>query len=130
MWPPSMPPADAIARWLRCAPAIASAVREQAAHMLSQPELERFFNPLHFEFARNEMEVLADGELLRVDRAVVCRDEVWILDYKRDLLDSERSAYRAQLQRYLAAAAPLYPGRRMRAALITADGRLWELERL
>ncbi|GIZ52001.1 UvrD-helicase domain-containing protein [Noviherbaspirillum aridicola] len=129
-WPPPMPDAQTIARWLRCPPAVAAAVREQALCILSQPQLERFFNPLHFEFARNELELLSGGELMRFDRAVVCRDEVWILDYKRDLLDSERGAYRSQLRRYLDAAAPLFPGRAMRAALITADGRLWEVERL
>lgn len=129
-WPPPIPDAALIARWLRCTPAIAAAVREQARCILSQPHLERFFNPLHYEFARNELELLSGGELLRFDRAVVCRDEVWILDYKRDLLDGERSAYRLQLQRYLAAAAPLFPGRALRAALITASGRLWELDQL
>lgn len=129
-WPVAVPDAARLAHWLRCPIAVAAVVREQAMHILSHPELERFFNPVHFRFARNEMEVLCGDELLRFDRAVVCDDHVWILDYKRDLLDSERADYRAQLARYLQAARQVFPDRRLMAALITADGRLWEMERL
>ncbi|HYC43290.1 MAG TPA: UvrD-helicase domain-containing protein [Noviherbaspirillum sp.] len=123
-WPVVLPAAEQLARWLRCPLPVASTVREQALRILSQPELERFFNPRHFRFARNEMEVLCDGELLRFDRMVLFDDEAWILDYKRDLLDSELADYRAQLARYRAAAEQVYPGRTVRTALITADGRL------
>ncbi|HEY8607348.1 MAG TPA: UvrD-helicase domain-containing protein [Noviherbaspirillum sp.] len=129
-WPPRLPGVRALASWLRCPQAVAEKVRGQVERILGQPDLERFFNPAHFEFARNELEVLAGGELMRFDRAVICRDAVWIIDYKRDLLDGERKGYRMQLERYLAAARPVFPGRALRAALITADGRLWELEQL
>ncbi|WP_420475901.1 UvrD-helicase domain-containing protein [Noviherbaspirillum sp. ST9] len=122
-WPVVLPAAGQLARWLRCPLPVAAIVREQAARILSQPELERFFNPRHFRFARNEMEVLCDGELLRFDRMVMFDDEAWILDYKRDLLDSELADYRAQLARYRAAAEQVYPGRTIRTALVTADGR-------
>jgi len=126
-WPVSLPAADQLARWLRCPMPIASTVREQATRILTQPELERFFNPRHFRFARNEMEVLCDGELMRFDRIVVCDAEVWVLDYKRDLLDSEVAAYRAQLAKYRAAAEQVYPGKAVRTALVTADARLLEM---
>ena len=126
-WPISLPPADRIAHWLRCTNVIAATVREHAMQILSQPELELFFNPEHYHFARNEMEVISGNELLRFDRAVVCEDVVWILDYKRDLLDSERAAYQAQLLRYRTAAQQVFPGKVLRTALITADGRLWEM---
>lgn len=126
-WPISVPYAEQIARWLRCTAAMAAIIREHALLILSQPELERFFNPRHFRFARNEMEVLAGGELLRFDRTVVYHDEVWILDYKRDLLESERSDYREQLSRYRSAAQQVFSGKTLRTALITADGKLWEM---
>jgi ATP-dependent helicase/nuclease subunit A len=129
-WPVRVPDAAALARWLRCTPAIAGVIRAQALHILSHPQLERFFNPAHFHFARNEMEVLNGGETLRFDRAVVYDDQVWILDYKRDLLDSERAGYRAQLARYMTVAQALFPDRELKAALITADGGLWEMEQL
>jgi ATP-dependent helicase/nuclease subunit A len=95
---------------------------------LHQPQLERFFNPAYFEFSHNELEVLHANELLRFDRAVACGDELWILDYKRDLLDGERAAYQAQLARYRRAAQAVFPDKRMRTALITADGKLWEID--
>jgi ATP-dependent helicase/nuclease subunit A len=127
-WPIHVPSADALARWLRCPPLMAVIVREQAMLILAQPELERFFNPVHFDFARNEMEVIVGKELLRFDRTVAYRDEVWILDYKRDLLDSERAAYQDQLSRYRMAGQQVFPGRTLKTALITADGKLWEMD--
>jgi ATP-dependent helicase/nuclease subunit A len=127
-WPVSMPEPDLLARWLPCPYSLAVIIREQALTILSQPELERFFNPSHYRVARNEMEVMVDGELLRFDRTVVFEDEVWILDYKRDVLESERAAYRAQLARYQAAAQAVFHGKRLMAALITADGRLWLMD--
>jgi ATP-dependent helicase/nuclease subunit A len=124
-WPVDMPDAVTLARWLACPHAVAAVVREYALTILLQPQLEKFFNPKHYRFARNEMEVMVDGELLRFDRAVLFDDEVWILDYKRDLLDSERSAYDAQLLRYRVAGQAVFSGKTLRTALITADGRLW-----
>ncbi len=127
-WPIAIPDANQLARWLRCPLAIASIICERAMVILSRPELERFFNPQYFCFARNEMEVAIGNEVLRFDRTVVCQDEVWILDYKRDLLDSERAAYRQQLARYRFAAQQVFGGKVLRTALITADGRLWEMD--
>jgi ATP-dependent helicase/nuclease subunit A len=124
-WPVDMPDAATLARWLPCSHAMAAVVREYALTILLQPQLEKFFNPKHYRFARNEMEVMVDGELLRFDRAVLFDDEVWILDYKRDLLDSERAAYDAQLLRYRVAGQAVFSGKTLRTALITADGRLW-----
>lgn len=127
-WPLQVPEASQLARWLRCPPTIAATVRERAMLILSQPHLERFFNPDYFHFARNELEVMNGDQLLRFDRAVVYDDEVWILDYKRDLLDSERAAYQEQLTRYRQAALLVFPGKTLKTALITADGRLWEMD--
>jgi ATP-dependent helicase/nuclease subunit A len=44
------------------------------------------------------------------------------------VLESERAAYRAQLARYQAAAQAVFHGKRLMAALITADGRLWLMD--
>lgn len=128
MWPIRMPDVQTLVHWLPCPHAMAAVIREQALAILSHPELERFFNPAHYRVARNEMEVMIDGDLLRFDRTVVFDDEVWILDYKRDLLESERAAYRAQLARYRMAAQAVFQGKRLMAALITADGRLWTMD--
>ncbi|WP_019141683.1 UvrD-helicase domain-containing protein [Noviherbaspirillum massiliense] len=126
-WPVQLPDVPTLARWLACPQDVAAAAREYAQSILSAPQLERFFNPAHFQLAHNELEVMAGNELLRFDRAVITGDEVWILDYKRDLLDSERLAYQTQLARYRLAAAAVFPGKKLRTALITADGQLREM---
>lgn len=127
-WPVALPDAASIARWIRCSLALAATVRAQALAILSQPQLERFYNPASYRAAHNELELVAGGEMLRLDRIVVFDDAVWILDYKRNLLDSEQAAYRAQLGRYRLAAQTLFPGKKLKTALITADGKLWEID--
>ncbi|TFV93863.1 ATP-dependent exonuclease, partial [Oxalobacteraceae bacterium OM1] len=128
VWPCRVPEPDRIARWLDCPPALAETIAARASRMLATAELERFFNPKHFRFARNELEVVDGETVVRFDRAVVFDDEVWILDYKRDLLDSERAGYGLQLQRYRDAAGCVFPGLRVRTAIITPDGRLSEFD--
>jgi ATP-dependent helicase/nuclease subunit A len=58
--------------------------------VLAQPQLERFFNPALHRWARNEMEIVSASGVMRLDRVVMFDDEVWVLDYKRRLLESER----------------------------------------
>ncbi|WP_205609673.1 UvrD-helicase domain-containing protein [Noviherbaspirillum galbum] len=125
-WPIELPDAERLARWLCCPGAMAETVRRQALQILTAPALEQFFNPARFRAAHNELEVMCGGELVRFDRLVVHDDAVWVLDYKRDLLDSERSAYAAQLERYRRAARQVFPGLAVRAGLVLADGRFLE----
>ncbi|MCA1325119.1 UvrD-helicase domain-containing protein [Herbaspirillum sp. alder98] len=125
-WPPQLPKAALLAPWLGIDSGLAAVVHEQATRLLAQPELERFFNPALHRAARNEMEIVTPGGVLRCDRVVMFDDEVWVLDYKRRLLDSERADYAAQLARYRAALVSVYSDKQIRSALITADGRLWE----
>lgn len=123
-----IPGPDAIAYWLDCPLPVAETIGRQAAMLLSQPELERFYNPRHFIEAHNEMEVMADGAWLRFDRVVQFDDEVWILDYKRNFLESERAAYHGQLRRYRNAAQTIFAGMTVKTALITVDGQLWVID--
>lgn len=125
-WPRDLPDEATIARWLPCSLALAGVVRAQAVTMLGQSELQRFFNPALHRYARNEMEIVTATGVLRCDRVVVFDDEVWILDYKRNLLDSERSVYQAQLAGYRAAVMSVFSDKQIRSALITSDGRFWE----
>lgn len=131
-WPFRLPSAELIAAWLPCPLAMASSVRAQAQNMLGNPDLEQFFNPRLIQFARNELSIVYDDQLLRIDRLVMNKAEagggLWILDYKRQLLDSELSAYRTQLQRYKAAVQSVYQATEVRTALILADGRLCEIQ--
>jgi ATP-dependent helicase/nuclease subunit A len=127
-WPVVLPSAETIARWLPCPLAMAKQVRLQAQTILGQSELEHFFNPALHLHARNEMEIIADDAVLRFDRVVVFENEVWILDYKRNLLDNERAAYTAQLRSYRQAAQSVFADKRLRTALLTVDGRLSEID--
>ncbi|EGF31006.1 hypothetical protein IMCC9480_457 [Oxalobacteraceae bacterium IMCC9480] len=121
-----VPDASVIARWLDCSPACAGVVRAQALTILAAPDLSQFFDPHQIVFAHNEIELLHDGELLRFDRLVQLPDALWILDYKRRLLASERADYAAQLARYRRAALAVYAGQTIRTALILVDGSFHE----
>ncbi len=99
---------------------------QQAHHLLTLPQLARFFDSQQYRTACNEMPYInAKGELKRIDRLVEFDDEVWVLDYK--LGDSEDAArYRAQMQEYRAAMQSVYAGKAVRCALVFADGILVE----
>jgi ATP-dependent helicase/nuclease subunit A len=125
LWPVSVPAVSVVARWLGCDESEASLACAQASAILSSPALERFFDPAVHEFARNEMELMHDGQLMRIDRLVEFSNEVWILDYKRNLYEWQRAGYQQQLSRYRDACTVLFPGKAISAALITVDGQLW-----
>jgi ATP-dependent helicase/nuclease subunit A len=127
-WPIELPNAETAAYWLQCSPALAALACERAKAILAQPELERFFNPAHYRAAHNELDVMTVAGLSRIDRLVEFDRDVWILDYKRNVLDSERAAYAAQLAGYRAAARTIYAGKQIRTALITGEGRLLEID--
>ncbi len=63
----------------------------------------------------------------RIDRLVVLRDRVLVVDFKTNRPAPERieeadRAYRLQMAAYAAVLAELYPGRRIEAALVWTDG--------
>ena len=123
-WPVTVPAAATVARWLGCSFDDALVVCAQAQCILSQPELARFFDPARYSFARNEMEVVHAGVVRRMDRVVVVDGQLWILDYKRNLYDSQRAAYGQQLAEYRAACEQLFDAMPIVTALITSDGKL------
>jgi len=127
VWPIAVPDATIISRWLPCSLSLAAIVRDQALTILGQPLLERFYHPDKFEFARNEIEIATPEGLARLDRLVVFDDEIWVLDYKRHFYENEREAYQLQLAGYRSAVELVFPEKRIRTALITADGGLAEL---
>jgi ATP-dependent helicase/nuclease subunit A len=123
-WPIDVPDAAMIGDWLSCTRSMADNVRAQAIAILAKQELERFFNPAIYRKACNEMEFMFGGTLLRMDRVVHFDDAIWILDYKRAVLEQERATYRAQLEQYRSAAQAMYPSLQIHAALIESDGTL------
>jgi ATP-dependent helicase/nuclease subunit A len=96
--------------------------------VLAAPALRRFYDPAHYERAYNELPLLyqrADQAVYGViDRVVVTREEVMVLDYKThadaDPENSTRYApvYFPQLRLYAAGVQQLWPERRVRAYLV------------
>jgi len=128
VWPVQIPAVRLVAQWLGCSIAQSAVVCGQAAQILTSKTLEKFFDPDQFAFARNEMELIHDDELIRLDRVVMLDDALWILDYKRNYFNFQHADYQAQLERYRQACRCLFPEVRIRCALITVDGKLWELD--
>jgi len=101
---------------------------QQAQHLLTSPQLARFFDAQHYRSACNEMPyVNASGELKRIDRLVEFSDEVWVLDYKTGEI-ADPAPYRAQMLEYRTAMQAIYAGKTVRCALLFADGALCEVE--
>lgn len=124
-WPLAVPAANLVARWLGCSFDEALSVCAQAQAILSAPALARFFDPARYSFARNEMEVVHEGRLMRMDRVVIIDGTLWILDYKRNLYEWQQADYQQQLADYRVACEQLFAGLPITTALITADGQLW-----
>lgn len=109
-------------------PAEMESLWQQAQQLLARPDLQRYFDPQHYRAAFNEMPyVNARGELRRIDRLVESDDEVWVLDYKVSE-QAEPERYRAQMQEYRVAMQAVYSGKRVRCAVLFADGALSEVE--
>ncbi|GAB4482661.1 MAG: hypothetical protein OHK0044_31730 [Burkholderiaceae bacterium] len=87
--------------------------------------LKRFFEARGMD----EIDLLAaDGTLLRADRIVELEDALWVLDYKWRVGAAERAGYEAQVRRYAEVLAEIRPDKPVRAALIDADGALFEVD--
>lgn len=125
---------SAIERDLDCPPADFRRIREEARALLAAPHLRRFFDPQQYLAAHDELAFVdRGGELRRIDRLVEFEHEVWVLDYKTGCLSEPDPARRAepyleQIATYRQAMCVLYPDRPVRAALIFADGTLYEPE--
>ena len=126
-WPIQIPGVETIASWLPCSSAIAKIIQQQAINILGNAVLEPYFNPTRFTYARNEMDISYQQQMLRLDRLVVLENEVWILDYKRQLLENEQIHYQEQMNGYREALTSIFFDKKIRAALILADGQLIEM---
>jgi len=83
--------------------------------------------------AFNEVEIVCQGQRLRIDRLVRRGagahgpEAWWVLDYKSAAEPERDSTLHEQLARYRAAIALLHPDVAVRAAFLGGDGRLTEL---
>jgi ATP-dependent helicase/nuclease subunit A len=80
----------------------------------------------------NEVELLHQGELLRLDRLVrridVGAGEWWVLDFKSASQPGRDPTLVAKMQQYRAAVANAYPGVAVKAAFLTGHGKLVAIE--
>jgi ATP-dependent helicase/nuclease subunit A len=78
------------------------------------------------DWQANEVELHHAGELLRLDRLVRRRDtgEWWVLDYKSAAQPQRQPQLLEQMRRYCEAVAAAHEGARVRAAFLTAQGKL------
>jgi ATP-dependent helicase/nuclease subunit A len=103
------------------------ALWQQAQTLLSQPELQRYFDASLYQKASNEMPyVNAQGEMKRIDRLVEFDNEVWVLDYKTGT-SHDAAPYRAQMAEYRSAMQGVYVNTKVRCALVFTDGLLVEI---
>ena len=81
----------------------------------------------------NEVELAYAGQSLRLDRLVQRKDaghegHWWVLDYKSNAAPQDLPELRAQMQTYCAAVQAVYPGEVVKAAFLTAQGKLLEVD--
>jgi ATP-dependent helicase/nuclease subunit A len=109
-----------------------SEVREAAAtaRRILQGEGAWAWQPQAVDWQGNEVELLHEGESLRLDRLVRRRGsgEWWVFDYKSAAQPHQQPELLAQLRRYRQAVATANAGAQVKAAFLTGQGRLVEIE--
>jgi len=103
------------------------------AECILQGEAAWAWNPAVVAWSGNEVELRFEGQLMRIDRLVLRRDaehggEWWVLDYKSARSPQEDPQLRSQLRSYRRALRSIYPDAIVRAAFLTAQGYVIELE--
>ena len=80
----------------------------------------------------NEVELMVQGQLLRLDRLVQRKDpghvgHWWVLDYKSTNTPQKQAALMAQLRGYCAAVQSIYPDAVVKGAFLTPQGVVVEI---
>ena len=108
--------------WLarRCGLAVerVTSLRLRVETLFDAPGLTHFFDPAVFVRARNEFELVGNAGTRRLDRVVEFESEVWVLDYKRNLMGGDLEGYSDQVRDYMGLLASLHPGKVLRGGLI------------
>jgi ATP-dependent helicase/nuclease subunit A len=130
--------ADAARRWLQRSAGVGeAAVRDeivaQVCSLLADPRFSRLFGADSLGEAPLAA-TLPDGRVIAgtVDRLLIERDAVSVIDFKTGRVPATDAdipaSHRAQMEAYAAALAVIFPGRKVRAALLySAAPKLIEL---
>ena len=91
------------------------------------------WDPAVVSWQGNEVELAYAGQSLRLDRLVQRKDaghegHWWVLDYKSNAAPQDLPELNAQMQTYCAAVQAVYPGQTVKAAFLTAQGKLLEVD--
>jgi len=99
------------------------------AQAIVQGDAAWAWDPAQLDRWGNEVDIWADGQLLRLDRLVRRRDtgHWWVLDYKSAERPEHQTALRTHMQAYRRALQQIQPGDVVRLAFINAKGKLIEL---
>jgi ATP-dependent helicase/nuclease subunit A len=126
-WPEAAMPA--VAREFALAPGQAQEAAAMAQRIV-QGEGAWAWDPQAIDWQGNEVELLHQGEVLRLDRLVRRRGsgEWWVLDYKSLARPEQDEALLEQMRRYRQAVAKAYGGATVHAAFLTGKGRLVPVE--
>lgn len=108
---------------------IDAALAQQAAAMAQRilaGEGSWAWDAAQVDWQANEVELHADGDLLRLDRLVRRRGsgEWWVLDFKSAAAPERQPLLVEQMRRYRAAVAAAYPGATVKTAFLTAQGAM------
>ncbi len=113
--------------------ALSMAQADQAAAMaqrIATGEGAWSWNPAVVNWQGNELELFAAGQLLRLDRLVrrVDTGDWWVLDYKSESQPQRKPELVAQLQAYREAVQAGQAGAVVKAAFLTATGKMVEVD--
>jgi ATP-dependent helicase/nuclease subunit A len=86
------------------------------------------WDPARVDWQGNEVELLHQGELLRLDRLVRSAGQWWVLDYKSASRPEQDPALVAKMRLYREAVANANPGAVVKAAFLTGHGKLVAIE--
>ncbi len=116
----------AVAREFRLEPAQVEAARGGAERILAGEGAWAWRGPLAWQ--GSEVELAHEGQLMRLDRLVRhAQTGWWVLDYKSAARPEQQAELVAQLQAYRRAVQAWQGTNQVRAAFLTAEGRLVEL---
>jgi ATP-dependent helicase/nuclease subunit A len=106
-----------------------SAQALQLAQRITQGEAAWVWDAAVVDWQANELELVHQGALLRLDRVVRHRatQTWWVLDYKSSAAPERQLALREQLGQYAQALRASTPGATVRAAFISGEGRVVEV---
>jgi ATP-dependent helicase/nuclease subunit A len=101
----------------------------QAALAIIEGEAAWVWDAAKIDWQSNEVELVSQGQLLRLDRVVkeTATQTWWVLDYKTAPAPQRVAELALQLKQYQEAVQAANPQQSVKAAFITAQGRLFEI---